>query len=124
MIDFFTTIFKDGGLFFTITIFFLLIIIIGLWIKAMRPDQQSDKLISLIAHFGWFALAWGYLGRTNGLIEGFDSIAETGEYAPHIVSATLKKALIGPFFGLVTFLIARAALIVLKLKQKASRTSE
>jgi hypothetical protein len=124
MIEFIIMVFKDGGLFFTLPIFGFVIIIIGLWIKATRADQGSEKLISLMAHIGWFALAWGYLGRTNGLIEGFDSVAQTGEYAPYIVSAALKKALIGPLFGLITFLAARLGIIILKIKQKDHTVSD
>lgn len=110
--------FEDGGLFFTTPIFILLIIMIGIWIRAFRSDNEIGKAIFLISQISWFALSWGYLGRTIGLIEGFDSVAQTGEYAPHIVSAALKRALLGPFFGLVSFLIARAGIVILKLREK------
>lgn len=123
MIDFIIRIFKEGGLFFTIPIFLLMIIIIGLWIKALRTDQLMDKQISLIAHISWFALAWGYLGRTNGLIDGFDEVADIGEFTPSIVTAMLKKALICPLFGLITFIVARAGIIVLELKQKEGKAN-
>lgn len=111
-------VFKDGGLFFTIPIFILLIIMIGLWIKANRSEKEIEKAISLIIQISWFALAWGYLGRTLGLIDGFDGVAEAGTWATNLFVDGLKQALIAPVFGLVSFLIARLGIVILKLKQK------
>ncbi len=116
--------FKNGGLFFTCPIFLLLLLMIGIWMKAMLSDKITDKYIFLIAQIGWFALAWGYLGRTIGLIEAFDKVAELGDFAPYLISEGLKKALINPVFGLVSFLLARLGIIILKFKQKEGQTSD
>lgn len=110
--------FKDGGLLITIPILVLLVTMIILWVIAFQTQYENKKFISLIASISWFTLAWGYLGRTIGLIGAFDKIAAVGEIAPNIIAGGLKMALIGPLFGLVSFLIARLGIIILNLKKK------
>ncbi len=116
--EFIIRLFIDGGLFFTCPIFILLIIMIGIWIKAFRSENEIERAIFLITQISWFTLAWGYLGRTIGIIETLDSIAETGDIATAHIADGLKIALLSPFFGLVSFLIARLGLIILKLREK------
>lgn len=105
--------FNDGGPIFTITIFVLMIVIIGLIIYAVVAKKDSKRIEKLINHLGWFALAWGFLGRTFGLIIAFDNIAAAGELTPHLMAEGLKMALVDPLMGFVTFLIARAGMIIL-----------
>lgn len=39
----------------------------------------------------WFALAWGYLGRTLGLITAFDNVAAAGEIKPNLIPPPIRK---------------------------------
>jgi biopolymer transport protein ExbB/TolQ len=110
--------FNDGGPIFTYTIFVLLLIIMGLFIKAILEKDFSKKSRSILASVGWLALAWGYLGRTFGLIMAFDNIAAAGEITPQHMAGGLKMALIGPLFGLITFLLARLGILVLQFKSR------
>lgn len=110
--------FSDGGPVFTYTIMLLLLIIILLLVKAILEKDYSKKSRSLLSSVGWFALAWGYLGRTFGLILAFDNIAAAGEITPQHMAGGLKMALIGPLFGLTAFLVARLGVLILQIKSK------
>lgn len=111
-------IFNDGGPVFTYTILVLLLIIITLFVKAMLEKDYSKKTQSILANLGWLPLAWGYMGRTFGLIMAFDNIAAAGEITPQHMAGGLKMALLGPLFGLITFLLARLGILVLQLKSR------
>jgi flagellar motor component MotA len=110
--------FNDGGPVFTYTILILLLIVTALFIKAVLEKDYSKKSRSILANAGWLALAWGYLGRTFGLIMAFDNIAAAGEIAPHHMAGGLKMALLGPLFGITVFVLARLGILVLQLKSK------
>lgn len=110
--------FNDGGPIFTYTILILLLIVTALFIKAILEKDYSKKSRSILANAGWLALAWGYLGRTFGLIMAFDNIAAAGEIAPHHMAGGLKMALLGPLFGITVFVLARLGILVLQIKSK------
>jgi len=105
--------FDDGGPIFTYTIFILLIVVLALFIKGLMDKGDNKKTIDLLASFGWFAVAWGFLGRTFGLIKAFDMVGAAGELTPGLLAEGLKMALIDPLFGLIVFLVARAGMIIL-----------
>jgi len=109
---------NEGGPFFTYVIMLLLLVTIVLIIRAVLQKDYSKKSRSIIGSIGWFALAWGYLGRTFGLIIAFDNIASAGEFTPEHMAGGLKMALIGPLCGLVVFIVARASILYLQLKAK------
>ncbi len=109
---------NDGGPIFTYTIMVLILVIIVLFIKALVEKDFSRKSRSILASFGWFAIAWGYLGRTFGLIMAFDNIAAAGEITPEATAGGLKMALVGPLCGLTAFILARVFILVLQLKSK------
>jgi len=109
---------NDGGPVITYPIVLLLIVIIILFIKELRNGTQIKKTKELLASIGWFVIAWGYLGRTFGLIMAFDNVAAAGEISPTLLSGGLKMALVGPMVALTTFAVARIAIIVLILIQK------
>ena len=114
--------FNDGGPVFTYTIFLLLIVILALFAKGLTDKGDNKKTTDLIASFGWFALAWGFLGRTFGLIKAFDMVGAAGELTPALLAEGLKMALIDPLFGLIAFLFARAGIIVLISLRKQNKT--
>lgn len=109
---------NDGGPIFTYTIMVLILVILVLFVKALLEKDYSRKSRSIVASIGWFALAWGYLGRTFGLIMAFDNIAAAGEITPSATAGGLKMALVGPLCGLTAFLLARLFILVLQLKSK------
>jgi hypothetical protein len=109
---------NDGGPIFTYTILVLILVILILFVKAITEKDFSRKSRSIVASVGWFALAWGYLGRTFGLIMAFDNIAAAGEITPSATAGGLKMALVGPLCGLTAFLLARLFILILQLKSK------
>jgi flagellar motor component MotA len=111
-------IFNDGGPLFSYTIIFLMLVIIGLFVKASLEKDYSKKSRSILASVGWLALAWGYLGRTFGLIMAFDNIAAAGEIAPEHLAGGIKMAIVGPLLGIVAFLLARIGILILQMKNK------
>ena len=110
--------FNDGGPVFTYTIFVLLLIVIALFVKATLEKDYSKKSRSVLGSIGWLALAWGYLGRTFGLIMAFDNIAAAGEITPKHLAGGIKMAIVGPLLGIVAFLLARLAILILQMKNK------
>jgi len=109
---------NDGGILITWPILILLFVIIALFIKEIVTRTQINKTREIIASIGWFVIAWGYLGRTIGLIGAFDNVAAAGKITPELLSGGLKMALVGPLVALVTFAIARVAIIILILMRK------
>jgi hypothetical protein len=109
---------NDGGPVFTYTIMVLLLVIIVLIVKAILEKDMSKKSRSIIASVGWFALAWGYLGRTFGLIMAFDKIAAAGDITPMLVAGGLKMAIVGPLCGITAFLVARLGILILQIKSR------
>ncbi len=114
---------NDGGPLITVTIMLLIFLILALFVWALLNRDRTPKMRSLIASLGWFALAWGYVGRTFGLILAFDKVAAAGEITPSLMAGGLKMALIGPLMGLIAFLVARLAIIVFILRERNSDTA-
>jgi hypothetical protein len=109
--------FNEGGPFFMYMILVLLIVILALFIKGLM-DKNYKKTIELLKSLSWFTIAWGFLGRTFGLIVAFDSVSAHNELTPSLLGEGLKMALLNPMFAIMVFLIARAAIITLILYQK------
>ncbi len=109
---------NDGHPMITYLIILVMLGIVGVFIKQLISVQYSEKAISLLSSLGWFAIAWGFLGRTLGLIDAFDAIQASGELTPSMISDGIKMALVGPLVGVIAFIIARICIIVLILKQK------
>lgn len=112
--------FNEGGPFYTYPILILLIVIIALFVYGVIKRDNSSKMIELIKSFSWFTIAWGFMGRTIGLIVAFDNVSVHGELTPSLLADGLKMALLNPLFAIMVFLIARAgiiALILLKRKE-------
>ncbi|WP_075591180.1 hypothetical protein [Labilibacter marinus] len=103
--------FNDGGPFFSYPIIILLLVIIGLIIKGALQKGNKGKTIALLSSLSWFVLAWGFLGRTFGLIMAFDNVQASGELTPHLLAGGLKMAILNPLFAIITFIIARAGIL-------------
>jgi len=109
---------NDGGPTFTYPTLLLLILTIGLLVKAFVKGDADGNNKKLIIHIGLFALVWGFLGQLIGLIGAFDSVQAAGNVAPSVLAAGLKVALLSPTFGMVVFLIGRLGIIILTALKK------
>ena len=115
--------FNDGGPVFSYPIMILMIIIIVLIVRGAL-QEKNGKTIALISSLAWFTLAWGFLGRTFGLIVAFDNVAAHGDLTPHLLAGGLKMAILNPLFAIVAFIIARAGIIFLIWRKKDSDFDE
>lgn len=96
----------------------MLFIVVALFVSAMINKGKQEKIKSLMLHIGWFAVAWGFLGRTFGLIHAFDAVSAAGELTPRLLAHGIKMALVDPLMGILVFIVARLGLIVLVLIKK------
>lgn len=113
--------FNDGGPIFTYTIFIVLIVVLAFFIKGLMDKGDNKKTIDLMASFAWFAVAWGFLGRTFGLIKAFDAVGAAGELTPRLLAGGAKMALVDPLYGIIVFVIARVGIIILISIQKNNK---
>ncbi len=111
---------NDGGPFFTYPIMILLVVIVVLIIRGCIKSKSNGKVIALIKSLSWFTLAWGFLGRTFGLIVAFDNVQASGELTPRLLAGGLKMAILNPLFAIVVFLIARAGILYMLSVKKDS----
>ena len=110
--------FIDGGPVFTVVIFICLILVIALFAAAYLNKANREKIMLLMKHIGWFAVAWGFMGRTFGLIHAFDAVAASGDLTPSLLADGLKMALVDPLFGIFVFVIARLGIIFIVATRK------
>ena len=110
--------FIDGGPVFTVIILACLLIVLALFVVAFLKKENSEKAMSLMKHVAWFAVAWGFMGRTFGLIHAFDAVAAHGELTPSLLADGLKMALVDPLFGIFVFIVARLGIIILVALRK------
>lgn len=109
---------NDGGPVFSYLLFTLIFVTIGIFIWALFRRENTKKFTDLLSSIGWFAFAWGFLGRTFGLIKAFDMVSAYGEVTPSLLAEGLKMALIDPLLGVVVFILARLGIIYLILTSK------
>ncbi|MBN1985341.1 MAG: MotA/TolQ/ExbB proton channel family protein [Prolixibacteraceae bacterium] len=114
--------FIDGGPVFTVVIFICLILVLALFAAAFMNKANQEKFKLLMKHIGWFAVAWGFMGRTFGLINAFDAVAAHGELTPSLLADGLKMALVDPLFGIFVFIVARLGIIILVATKKTINT--
>lgn len=117
------SIINDGGPLFMIPLVVFILVIAGLLVLSLikKPSQKLSKLIS---HISLFALVWGFLGSTLGLIQAFDAIESVGGVSDGRMAGGLKIALLTTLFGLVAFLVGRLALIIITLKGEKEATTK
>lgn len=108
---------NEGGPFFMYPLFIMLLVCIGLIVKAFLKGDAKGKTKELLKSVSLFALVWGFLGQMIGLITAFDSVGMNGAVSPEVLAGGLKVALLNPVFGMVVFLIARLGIIALIIKK-------
>ena len=111
---------NDGGPFFTYPMVLFMIMIIAIFVKELIKKDNNEKTLALLSSFGWFSVAWAFLGHTIGLITAFDSIGAAGELVPQYMAEGLKIALLNLLFGAFLLLITRLFMIILIWKDEKS----
>jgi hypothetical protein len=107
-----THLLSEGGPIFMYPILILLIASIFLFIRGIK--NNSTKNLNLLKSIGLFALVYGFLGFTIGLIGALDIITEVnGDIGTQVLAGGFKIGILPPTFGMFTFLVVRAGIITL-----------
>ncbi len=106
----------EGGPLFMVPILIVLLAVLTLSIIALVGKKSVRNTLELISHLSLFALMWGFLGSTIGLITAFDAIEGSGNISQPMMAGGLKVALLCTVFGLLCFVISRLSMLVLAIK--------
>ena len=107
----------DGGAQFMVPLLLLLIAIIVLIIRGVK--NNTGKNLQLIKSISLFALVFGFLGFTIGLIGALDAITSVnGDIATGVLAGGIKIGVLSQTFGMFIFLVGRAGIILLVGLQK------
>lgn len=115
---------QEGGPVFMVPLVLIIIAIIVLFVVALLGKKNILHTNQLIGHVSLFGMMWGFLGSTLGLISAFDAIESVDNVSQPLFAGGLKVALLTTVFGLITFLIGRAAMFVLTIKSQRTSTLE
>ena len=113
---------NEGGPLFMVPILLVLLAVVVLFVLALVGKKRVRNTLELIGHFSLFALMWGLLGSTIGLITAFDAIEGNGNISQPMMAGGLKVALLCTVFGLLCFVISRVAMLVLTIKAQKQET--
>ena len=78
----------------------------------------SVKMRLMAAESSLLGLVIGFLASILGLISAFDTVEAMGNPNPELFAAGLKISLITATFGLLTFILVRIGILVLRGVQK------
>jgi len=114
--------FSEGGPIMMSLITICLIISIVFLIRGFSSLKSnvnlSKKMVKLAADSSLLGLVLGFLASIIGLITAFDSVQAMGDPDPAVFAGGLKVSLLTAGFGLLTFIIARIGILLLKGLQK------
>ena len=120
--------FNEGGPFMMSLILICLLLSIYFlvrgFISVKRDEIQASKMIRLATDSSLLGLVMGFLGSVVGLIQAFDSVEAMGDPNPAIFAGGLKVSLVTATFGLFSFVIARAGILILRWMMRSDKTTE
>lgn len=111
----------EGGPVFMIILVLVIVVMVLLFALAFMGKKDVRKMIELIGHLSLFALIWGFMGSTFGLIGAFDAIESIDKVSSSMFAGGLKVALLSTLTGCVAFLIGRLAMFLLALGAKPKK---
>ncbi len=110
--------FQEGGPIIMSLILICLLLSIFLLITGFlnlkKNNSKTKKMIELVVDTSLLGLVIGFFGSILGVISAFDSVEAMGEADPAVFSSGLKVSLLTATFGLFTFVIARAGILLLR----------
>lgn len=117
-----SNLFYEGGpLFMSLILLALLtslFFIIKGFISLKSNKEQTFKMLKLAVDASLLALVLGFLGSVLGLIQAFDSVEAMGNAEPAMFAGGLKVSLLTAAFGLLSFVITRLGILLLRLANK------
>jgi hypothetical protein len=111
----------EGGPIFMVTLVFVIGVMALLFVLALMGKKDVRKMSELIGHLSLFALIWGFMGSTFGLIEAFDAIESIDKVSSSMFAGGLKVALLSTLGGCVAFLLGRLAMFILAMGLKPQK---
>lgn len=111
-----THLLSDGGYQFMIPLLLLLFMVLFLFLRGVK--NNTAKNLNLLKSISLFALVFGFLGFTIGLVSALDTIANVSDIAPEIIAGGFKIGILPPTFGMIVFLAGRAGITILIGLQK------
>jgi biopolymer transport protein ExbB/TolQ len=114
--------FYEGGPLMMSLITICLILSIIFLIKGFstlkKESNQSIKMLGLAIDSSLLGLVIGFFASILGLISAFDSVEAMGDPDPSVFAGGLKVSLLTAVYGLLTFIIARIGILILRGLQK------
>lgn len=118
--------FNEGGPFFMSLILICLLLSVFFLIKgfmSLKKDTlKTKKMLKLTVDSSLLGLVIGFFASVIGLISAFDSVEAMGDPDPSIFAGGLKVSLLTATFGLFSFAIARAGILILRWFLKADES--
>jgi biopolymer transport protein ExbB/TolQ len=117
----FTDRMSEGGFFMYLILICLLLslfFIVKGFLSLKSNLITSRKMLKLAVDTSLLGLVMGFFASILGLITAFDSIEAMGNADPSIFAGGLKVSLLTATFGLLTFILARIGIVILRGLQK------
>ena len=112
---------SEGGFFMYLILICLLLslfFIVKGFLSLKSNVITSKKMLKLAVDTSLLGLVMGFFASILGLITAFDSIEAMGNADPSIFAGGLKVSLLTATFGLLTFILARIGIVILRGLQK------
>ena len=109
--------FSEGGSFMLLILICLLLslfFIVKGFLTLKTDPNKSKKMLQLTTDTSLLGLVLGFFASIIGLITAFDSLEAMGNADPAIFAGGLKVSLLTATFGLLTFIIARIGIVILR----------
>ena len=91
------------------------------FVSVKKDEVQASRMIRLATDSSLLGLVMGFLGSVVGLIQAFDSVEAMGDPNPAIFAGGIKVSLLTATFGLFSFVIARAGILILRWMLNADK---
>lgn len=95
-----------------------IIFLIRGFVSVKSNMKLSKRMLQFASDASLLGLVLGFFGSIRGLMSAFDSVQAMGNAEPALFAGGLKVSLITSLFGLLTFIIARIGILILKALHK------
>lgn len=114
----------EGGPVWMIPLSVIFVIIIGmvvsLAVTLIQRKPMPDSRLEMVRQLGLLALVWGVFSTVVGFYQAFDSLSKIDPPLPlEIIMGGLRVALITANYGMIIFLVALLAHLILKQVAKS-----
>jgi hypothetical protein len=93
--------------------------------SALKTDlAKSIKMREMAAESSLLGLVIGFFASILGLISAFDTVEAMGNPNPSLFAAGLKVSLLTATFGLLSFIIVRVGILILRGIQSSEKSTD